>query len=74
VYVAVVIDWFGRKVVGWSLKHEWTNHLSYANLEDARLSVFKNIETFYNTVRIHQTLGYLSPSQYEAEHAPVPAA
>lgn len=58
----------------WSLKHEWTNHDSYADLEDARLSVFKYIETFYNTVRIHQTLGYLSPNQYEAEYAPAQAA
>jgi putative transposase len=58
----------------WSLKHEWTNHHSYADLEAARLSVFKYIETFYNTVRIHQTLGYLSPNQYEAEHAPALAA
>jgi putative transposase len=58
----------------WSLKHEWTNHETYENLEEARLSVFKYIETFYNPVRIHQTLGYLSPDQYEAEHAPVIAA
>ena len=58
----------------WSLKHEWTKHLSYTNLEDVRLSVFKYIETFYNPIRIHQTLGYLSPHQYEAEHAPAEAA
>ena len=24
----------------WSLKHEWTNHDTFANLEEARLSVF----------------------------------
>jgi putative transposase len=35
----------------WSLKHEWTNHEQFANLEEARLSVFKYIETFYNSVR-----------------------
>ncbi len=58
----------------WSLKHEWTNHDSYADLEAARLSVFKYIEAFYNTVRSHQTLGYLSPNQYEAEHAPAQQA
>ena len=58
----------------WSLKHEWTNHETYENLEEARLSVFKYIETFYNPVRIHQTLGYLSPDQYEAENAPALAA
>lgn len=58
----------------WSLKHEWTNHASYLDLEDARRGVFKYIETFYNPVRLHQTLGYLSPEQYEAEHAPAQAA
>lgn len=58
----------------WSLKHEWTNHESFANLEEARLSVFKYIETFYNPVRLHQTLGYLSPDQYEADNAPAAAA
>jgi len=58
----------------WSLKHEWTNHERFANLEEARLSVFKYIETFYNPVRLHQTLGYLSPNQYEADNAPAVAA
>jgi putative transposase len=58
----------------WSLKHEWTNHRDFADLSDARLSVFKYIETFYNRVRIHQTLGYKSPNQYEADHAPAIAA
>lgn len=58
----------------WSLKHEWTNHAQYANLAEARLSIFKYIETFYNDKRLHMTLGYLSPNQFEAENAPVTAA
>lgn len=58
----------------WSLKHEWTKHETFANLEEAWLSVFKYIETFYNPARLHQTLGYLSPDQYEAENAPAQAA
>lgn len=58
----------------WSLKHEWTKHETFENLEEARLSVFKYIETFYNRVRLHQTLGYKSPDQYEADHAPAIAA
>jgi putative transposase len=58
----------------WSLKHEWTNHENFQNLADARLSVFRYIETFYNPERLHQTLGYLTPNQFEAEHAPASAA
>lgn len=58
----------------WSLKHEWTNHERFANLEETRLSVFKYIETFYNPVRLHETLYYRSPDDYEAENAPAVAA
>jgi putative transposase len=63
----------------WSLKHEWTNHRQYENLDAARMSVFKYIETFYNSSRLHQTLGYLSPDQFEnssltPDHAPAIAA
>lgn len=49
----------------WSLKHEWTNHESYADLEEARLSLFRYIETFYNSDRIHQSLDYKSPNEHE---------
>lgn len=58
----------------WSLKHEWTKHESFANLEEARLSVFKYIDVFYNRQRLHQSLGYKTPEQYEAENAPAIAA
>ena len=58
----------------WSLKHEWTKHETFENLEAARLSVFKYVETFYNPVRLHQTLGYKSPDEFEAEYAPAIAA
>ena len=58
----------------WSLKHEWTNHEQFHDLQDARLSVFKYIETFYNTQRLHQTLDYKSPNQFEADNAPAAAA
>jgi putative transposase len=58
----------------WSLKHEWTKHEHLENHAAARLSVFKYIETFYNSQRLHQTLGYKTPNQFEAEYAPVVAA
>lgn len=58
----------------WSLKHEWTNHETFDDLETARLSVFKYVEIFYNPVRLHQSLGYKSPIEFETDHAPVLAA
>jgi putative transposase len=54
----------------WSLKREWTSHEDCADLQEARLSVFKYIETFYNTVRFHQTLDDRSPDQFKAEFQP----
>ena len=50
----------------------WRNEKD--TLEDARLSVSRYIETFYNRVRLHETLNYLSPDTYEAENAPASAA
>ncbi len=47
-----------------SLKHEWTKFEGYANLEEAKLSGFRYMETFYNPVRLHQTLHYLSPDHF----------
>lgn len=53
----------------WSLKHEWTKHEKYADLTEARLSVFRYIETFYNSKRLHQTLNYQCPDQFERIYA-----
>ena len=37
----------------WSLKHEWTNHDTFADLQEVRMSVFKYIETFYIPSSLH---------------------
>jgi len=52
----------------WSLKHEWTKFATYADITETRVGVFQYIETFYNTKRIHQTLEYRTPNDFEAEH------
>lgn len=58
----------------WSLKYEWTKHRQFNHLEDARLSVFQYIDAFYNSKRIHQTLGYQSPNEFEQKHHAATAA
>lgn len=55
----------------WSLKHEWTKFETFQGIEQARASVFQYIETFYNRKRIHQSLKYLSPEQFEEKHKQV---
>jgi putative transposase len=48
-----------------SLKEELTHGENYATREEARSSIFEYIEVFYNRVRRHSSLGYLSPAEYE---------
>ena len=49
-----------------NLKNELVYHSDYHNRDEARAAVFKYIEVFYNRKRLHQTLAYQSPAQYEA--------
>ena len=58
----------------WSLKHEWTKFEEFENLDQARISVFKYIESFYNSERIHQTLEYQTPDEVERKYLAALAA
>lgn len=49
-----------------NLKNELVYHCDYYNRDEARAAIFKYIEVFYNRQRLHETLGYISPAQYEA--------
>jgi len=48
-----------------TLKEEWIKRHRYQSRDQARLSIFRYIETFYNPRRRHSSLGYLSPDEYE---------
>jgi len=50
-----------------SLKTERCRHRTYATRDDARADIFDYIERFYNPVRRHSRLGYLSPITYEQQ-------
>lgn len=51
----------------WStLKRELVYHEQYTTRQEARLSIFEYIEVFYNRVRRHSSLGYVSPEVFEA--------
>lgn len=51
------------------LKVEKVNHEKYKSREVAKISIFEYIEVFYNKVRTHSYLGYLSPSDFEKKSA-----
>lgn len=48
-----------------TLKIEWTRQRKYKTREEARSSIFEFIEIFYNKNRLHSSIGYLSPVEYE---------
>ncbi len=52
-----------------TLKTELVYHEKYKTRDQARKSIFKYIEMFYNRIRIHSYLGGLSPYQYEMKMA-----
>lgn len=50
-----------------SLKTERTARKVYRTRDEARADVFDYIEVFYNAVRRHSTLGYVSPAEFERQ-------
>ena len=48
-----------------SLKQELTHHERFVDRDEARSKVFDYIEIFYNRQRLHSSLGYQSPEQFE---------
>ncbi len=49
-----------------TLKEEWIKRHTYHSRDQARLSIFRYIETFYNPRRRHSALGGISPDEYES--------
>jgi transposase InsO family protein len=59
---AVMESFFG------TLKKEWVHYQKYQTRSQARTDIFRYIEGFYNTVRLHSSLGYLSPNDFETKY------
>ena len=58
---AVAESFFG------TLKAECATH-QFATHAQARTTIFEYIEVWYNRQRLHSTLGYLSPVEFEQQH------
>jgi transposase InsO family protein len=48
-----------------TLKKELVHHQRYRTRAEARRDIFEYVEVFYNRQRIHSSLGYVSPAEYE---------
>ncbi len=48
-----------------TIKTELSRQIRFKSQDDARSAIFEYIEVFYNRNRMHSTLGYVSPVEYE---------
>ena len=47
------------------LKRECVHRKTFETREQAQLEIFEYIECFYNRLRMHSTLGFMSPTEFE---------
>ena len=50
-----------------TLKVELVSRLEFPTRQAARTAIFDYLETFYNTRRLHSSLGYMSPADFEED-------
>jgi transposase InsO family protein len=43
------------------------SELEFPARQTARTAIFEYVETFYNTRRLHSSLGYMSPADFEED-------
>ena len=55
-----------------TIKNELVKRRTFATRDQARLALFRYIESFYNPLRRHSSLGMLSPNDYEQRHQQEP--
>ena len=56
-----------------TVKNEMQNDARFKTRDEARAQLFDYIEVFYNRQRLHSTLGYVSPAQFEST-LPIPVS
>ena len=52
-------------IMGSLVKNELIHLEEYEARDEARQSIFEYIEMFYNRVRRHSALGFMSPAEFE---------
>jgi putative transposase len=50
-----------------TLKAELVSRVDFPTRQAARTAIFDYLETFYNTRRLHSSLGYRSPAEFEED-------
>ena len=60
---------FQHRREAWFADITYVRTRTYDSREQAAQSLFEYIEAFYNRIRIHSALGWLSPAEFEERHA-----
>jgi putative transposase len=50
-----------------TLKAELVSRMKFPSRQAAKTAIFEYLETFYNTRRLHSSLGYMSPADFEED-------
>lgn len=50
-----------------TLKNELIHMMHFKTREQARIAIFEYIEIYYNRVRLHSSLGYMSPAEFRKQ-------
>ena len=50
------------------LKVDQVHFQNYESRQEAKTDIFEYIEGFYNRIRRHSSLGYLSPVEFERQY------
>lgn len=50
-----------------TLKAEMVSGMKFPTRQAAKTAIFEYLETFYNTRRLHSSLGYRSPADFEED-------
>ncbi len=50
-----------------TLKEECVEEKHFSSRKEAEIAIFSYIEVYYNRVRMHSSLGYMSPVEYEKQ-------
>jgi transposase InsO family protein len=51
-----------------TLKTELCGHKAFAGRNESQAAIFEYIEVYYNRMRLHSTLGYRTPTEYEEKN------
>jgi putative transposase len=51
-----------------TLETELLDRVRFKTRREARMEIFDFIEGFYNRHRLHSSLGYMSPEEFERDH------